>query len=125
MNTEKTAIKKKDLLLILVILCVALGLWLLRGLTAGTGGSVTVTVDGETVGTYDLSKDREIVLNGGTNILEIRDGEAFMKEANCPDQICVHQKAIRTKGSSIICLPNRVVAEIRDGSEDGIDAVAE
>ena len=46
-----------------------------------------------------------------------------MEEADCPDLLCVHQKAISKEGESIICLPNKVVVTIRGGEETELDAV--
>ena len=46
-----------------------------------------------------------------------------MESADCPDQICVRQKAISKEGESIICLPNKVVVSIVGGEEKELDAV--
>ena len=74
-------------------------------------------------GTYVLTEDRRIEINHGTNILEIKNGEASMIEADCPDQICVHEKAISADGESIICLPNKIVVEVESDKESELDAV--
>ena len=47
-----------------------------------------------------------------------------MKSADCPDQICVHQRAISKNGESIICLPNKVVVSIEGAEDSQIDVVA-
>ena len=50
-----------------------------------------------------------------------------MTEADCPDQLCVHQKAVDAAGGTIVCLPNKVVIEALSGAsfeDSGIDAVA-
>ena len=62
-------------------------------------------------------------INGGTNTVQIENGKVKMAAANCPDQICVHQKAISRNGESIICLPNKIVLKIVDGEEAELDAV--
>ena len=59
------------------------------------------------VETLDLQKERAFKINGGTNTVQIENGKVKMAAANCPDQICVHQKAISRNGESIICLPNK------------------
>ena len=86
-------------------------------------GIVAIKVDGATEGTYVLTEDRRIEINHGTNILEIKDGEDSMIEADCPDQICVHEKAISADGESIICLPNKIVVEVESDKESELDAV--
>ena len=39
--------------------------------------TVTVKVDGKVTGTYPLAKDQKIRINGGTNILTIKNGKAY------------------------------------------------
>ena len=42
---------------------------------------------------------------------EIKDGKVNMIEADCPDHLCMKQKAITDAGGTIVCLPNKVVIE--------------
>jgi hypothetical protein len=53
-------------------------------------------------------------VNGGTNLLIIQDGEAWVEEASCPDGLCKNMGKISQVGQSVICLPNKVVVEILD-----------
>ncbi len=122
----KVDLKKKDLVLIVVIICVAGLAFLLHSLIGGKGaGSVTVKVEGEITGVYSLAKDQTIEINGGSNILEIKNGYVDMVEANCPDLLCVKQKDISKNGENIICLPNKVVVTIDSSENSEIDAVAQ
>ena len=34
-----------------------------------------------------------------------------MTEADCPDHLCISQKAVGNSGGTIVCLPNKVVIE--------------
>ena len=77
-----------------------------------TGDRVTVTVRGEKCGEYSLSEDGIYSLNGGTNILEIKNGRARMTEADCPDRICVKEGWVSRMGECITCLPNKLVVEV-------------
>lgn len=91
------------------------------------GAQVKVTVDGALYGTYPLEIEQEIAIEKDgvvTNRLVIRDGVADMIEADCPDKLCVHQKAISKTGETIVCLPNKVVAEIIGSEESELDSVA-
>lgn len=116
--------KKNDLILIIVVGIIAAVIFLAYQVVGGkSAGSVTIKVNGKVEGVYSLSEDREIEINGGTNILRIENGKADMIEADCPDKLCVDQKAISKNNENIICLPNKVVVEV-DGSEDSeFDAV--
>ncbi|MFR6468422.1 MAG: NusG domain II-containing protein [Lachnospiraceae bacterium] len=51
---------------------------------------------------FSLSEDRRFLSE--KNILCISDGAAFMKWADCPDQLCVHQGRSR-KGRSLPVFP--------------------
>ena len=121
--------KKRDLLL-LVIIAAALIIFAIAFYTREKpdGGKVTVTVAGKEYGTYDLSKDREIpiVINGKeTNHLIIKNKKADMTEADCPDQICVNQKAISKEGETIVCLPNKVVVEVKGTDASDFDTMTQ
>ncbi|MGF0034203.1 NusG domain II-containing protein [Bariatricus sp. SGI.154] len=121
----KNGLKKKDWMLIGIIVCVAVLVTLVHVFIGGKGASkVTVKVDGVIQGTYSLSEDQEIEINGGTNILQIKNGRAKMIEADCPDQLCVHQKAVSMNHESIICLPNKAVVTVESSESSEYDAVA-
>lgn len=117
--------RKKDLLILIIIaavLVVFAAVFYTR--EKPEGGSVTVTVAGKEYGTYDLSKDQEIpiMINGKeTNHLIIKNGKADVTEADCPDQICVDQKAISKEGETIVCLPNKVVVEVKNAADAEFD----
>lgn len=117
-------VKKNDMILIGIVLCVALlGLFLYMKLGDKEPAEVLVSVDGVMKGRYRLSEDMEVEING-TNILVIANGKVKMKEADCPDQICVHHKAISKNKESIVCLPNKVVVEIVSSEESELDSIA-
>ncbi len=59
----------------------------------------------------------------GSNVIAIKDGCVYMKEADCKNKICVNTGKINSPGQSIVCLPNRIIVEIT-GKEEGFDAVA-
>ncbi|MCI9217661.1 NusG domain II-containing protein [Lachnospiraceae bacterium 42-17] len=120
-----TGIKKNDILLIFIVLAVAgLAYFLHSVIGAGGAGSVTVKVNGVIEGVYNLGEDQEIVINEGTNYLVIKNGKADMTKADCPDKLCVNQKAVSKKHESIICLPNKVIVEVNSGEKGEYDAVA-
>lgn len=118
------SLKKKDILLIIVILIVAGLAFLLHEVIGGKGANcVTVKVDGVIEGVYSLAEDKEIEINHGSNILVIRNGTADMVEADCPDKLCVKQKAVSKNNESIICLPNKVIVEVDSSENSEFDAV--
>ncbi len=89
------------------------------------GAVAEVTVDGELYGAYPLDQDQTVdIIIGETvaNVLEIQNKTADITKASCPDKLCVHQKAISHANETIICLPNKVVVEIKGGREPALDA---
>ena len=108
-----------DLGIILGLLILAGVLFFLYFNKGEEGAGVIVRVDGVEIARYSLSDDGRYELNGGTNILVIEDGAAYMLEADCPDHICINQGAITKSGVPIICMPHRLVIQIEGG---GIDA---
>ena len=116
--------KRNDKMLIVITLVIAIIVFLIHNLLGGKGAdTVTVKVDGKITGTYSLIENQTIEINDGSNILEIKDGIADMIEADCPDKLCVKQKAISKNGESIICLPNEVVVEVKSNEDSEYDAV--
>ena len=115
---KKKRMSKKDWVLIVVILCVAGLAFLLHEVIGAEGaGSVTVKVNGKIEGVYSLAEDREIKINGGSNVLVIKNHEADMVDANCPDKLCVKNH------ESIICLPNKVVVEVDSKENSQLDGI--
>ena len=114
---------RNDVILIAALLLAAgvLALWL--GLTRRAGGVARVQIDGETVMELPLDQDTQVVLGEGkhTNTLVIEKGAAQVMAADCPDQVCVRQGAVRYNGESIVCLPHKLVVFIEGGGSNGVD----
>ncbi len=116
-------IKKNDIILISVILALVLIVSAAVLLTKEKGAYVVVKVNGEVCGRYSLSEDGEYELNGGTNILRIKDGKAFLTHADCPDHLCIKQGKIDRTSETITCLPNKLTVTVfgADGEVDLIN----
>lgn len=115
--------KKRDMILIASILAIALVLLLVVQLTREEGAYVLVRVDGQETSRFSLSENGTYELNGGTNILRIENGVAYLTDANCPDQLCVHQGKISMTGQVITCLPNKLTVSVY-GTEESVDLVS-
>lgn len=121
--------KKKDLILICSVLVLAAAFWLVPravGLFVNSKEQkLRITVSGEEYGTYSLEED-QVIKVGDTNICEIKDKKVSMLSADCPDQLCIHQRTIQLQGETIVCLPNKVVLEItgtRQTDQEALDGV--
>ena len=123
-NLKQTPRLRYDLILIGALLVISLAVLLITTLTRREGGYVEVEKGGQVIATYSLSTDGEYSLNGGTNILVIEGGMAYLKDANCPDKTCVKTGKIHYVNQSIICLPNEISITVRGGSDNGVDFVS-
>lgn len=121
-------LSRNDIIFIVVLVVVVCGVAAVSYLRPqNTGAQVVVTVDGEEYGRYSLDEDIKVpIVQHGvtTNLLVIKEGQADMVDADCPDRLCVHQKAISKNHETIVCLPNKVVAEVVGSEESGFDTIA-
>ena len=119
--------KKNDVILIAGILLFALAAF--GGLSWYSAASTqkaeaVVEIDGQEQGHYPLEQDTTVdlqLVDGSYNLLEIKDGKADIIEASCPDKICVNHHPVSKRGESLVCLPNKVVVEIKNGEGMEVD----
>ncbi len=116
MQTNLAFAKKRDIMLILILLALSVVLGIGYYIShSGPAIRAEVTVDGKLVKVLDLSTDQEITIQGaknGTNHLIVRNGEIWCSQASCPDQVCVHQGKQSWDGEIIVCLPNLMIVQI-------------
>ena len=113
--------KKKDIILGIGIITVALLMLLFMQINRGEEGDrIQVTLDGKVYGTYSLEKDQVIEIEEGSfyNKIRVEDGKAYMEEANCPDGYCEEQGKISRHTQTIVCLPHKLVVEVLEADND-------
>ena len=108
--------KKRDIVLIALLLAAALALYFGAQLL-GTDevSSVVVTIDGAEVlrkplavnDSYEIRQD-----DGSVNVIAVENGAVYMKEANCRDGLCVQQGRMRSAAKTIVCLPHKLVVTL-------------
>ena len=79
------------------------------------GKRIKVSIDGKVVLVASLEEDKEYSFdgyNGGFNTVVVKNNKAYIKEADCPDRLCVKQGKISKTGETIICLPHRLIVEV-------------
>ena len=105
---------RNDVLLISILLIAAVIGWIVLSLNKTEGAYAVVVVDKVETATYPLNVDTEIRLenDGSYNILVIENGSAKIKEASCPDKLCVKQHEIKFNGETLVCLPNKTTVKI-------------
>ncbi len=117
---------KNDVIFIglMLVFCIAVSVAVYKG-GAVKGSYITITVDGDVYGTYSLLEEQTITVGEGehVNIIDIKDGKAYMTTASCPDQLCVNQSEICYDKQSIICLPNKVVVTVTSDENSDVDLI--
>lgn len=102
----------KETVIIALLLLVGVFSLVLVNYFAEDGSEVVVSVNGEVVGEYSLYFDAEYQIGEG-NVLTVFGGKAYMSYADCPDHTCKNMGKISALGEKIICLPNKVMVEIK------------
>ncbi|WP_425060615.1 hypothetical protein SCACP_13500 [Sporomusa carbonis] len=122
---------KADKWLVIVLLLIAIsgiGLNMYYVSGNGQGRSVIITVNGKTVKTFPLREGYvgEFRIGGDTeyNIIEYKAGRVRVREADCPDQVCVRSGWISVPSQEIVCLPYRVVVKVVSDSPADVDDIA-
>ena len=106
-------IKKRDIILALVLILLGIVCY------------GVIRLGQKEIGRYDLNTDttKEIQTAKGINILEIKNGMAYVTEADCPDQVCIRMGKISKTGENIVCLPHKLVIQVEgdDGQKSEYD----
>lgn len=114
--------KKKDLIILsTIIILIALGFIFNHFYFNQNGDYVYITVNNQEYQKVPLKQDQTININN-TNTVIINNGIVYMKDASCPDKLCVDQGQISKNGEQIICLPNQVVVAIISSQNNDVDA---
>lgn len=106
---------KRSIIFIIVSIVIILFVFLLFG-NFKKGKYIEITIEDKLYGTYSLNKEQTIKLDN--NIIEIKDGYAYMFEANCPDHTCISMGKIANNNQMIVCLPNKVIVKVIDTNTD-------
>lgn len=103
-----------DVLIILGVLFLALTIFFSFFLS-NKGNRVVVTIENETVAELDLNVDskRTFSTEYGFNNLVIEKGSCKVETADCRDGICINRGKISKTGESIVCLPHKLIVEIK------------
>jgi hypothetical protein len=112
-----------DVLLVLALLAVPV--WSLVASRRAAGGRAAAYIfhDNRLVGVYPLDRDQVVRISHDRPddvTIEISGGRVRVAESDCLKGICKSAGWVKTPGRSIVCLPNRVVVEIR-GQNDEYD----
>jgi hypothetical protein len=78
-------------------------------------GGENYIIDGKSIcivkcDTGEVEKDFDV---DSYNVMIVEDNSINIIDADCPDKICVNHSSIENEGETIICLPHKLVVEIK------------
>lgn len=119
----KTTIGDKVLIVLLIVVSLIFAYKIAINRTGGSDMYISIQVNGEEIKTIDFTDDMigktyEIKTEFGRNVIEIGDHSVWVIEADCPDKLDVKQGKIDKPGWPIVCLPNRLIIEIKSRADE-------
>jgi hypothetical protein len=114
---------------VLIAFCLALSIvlfFLLPGLVVSGGSEVVIRSNERVAGRYSLDEDRRIEVPGpiGSTAVRVESGRVCVESSPCANKVCIHMGTIGREGGLIVCVPNRVIVTVGNGTPEGVDAVS-
>lgn len=103
--------KKGDFVIISAVTAMVILSIVLIFVFSKQGSRVVIKQNNEIIYNESIYIDKTV--DTKTNTVVIKNGEVYISDADCKNQICVKSGKISKKGESIVCLPNKVTVEIK------------
>jgi len=122
-------LKTSKLDIVLVVLILGFSLFSLLRMVVKVKGEradkkmAFVYQDGRLEQEIGLSENRKVGLFGGKLWVQIKEGRIRVAKADCPEHICMNMGWIQNAGQTIVCVPNKVLIEIKSTEPIMVDAV--
>ncbi len=124
--------KRFDIIIVVLIIAIAagsLGILRMNSNKKYQEKYVEVYVDGELIKTivFDSTNNTEpftVQTSHGINVIGIENGMVQITEADCRDQICIKDGPISEPGEMLVCLPHKVVVEVKGKGEEKVDELS-
>ena len=122
-NSERKLLRLRDVFIIVSMIAAVFVFYAL--LPESGGETAVVSHDGIVVAEIPLGSSGEYVFPQVPDmVFTAGDGAVSVKESNCGDKTCMRTGKISKRGEAIICVPNKIVVEIKGSSkESDVDAV--
>ncbi len=121
----RLGIRLGDILLMIMLLLLAVGLFVIPLLQARAATAEIVIMETGQVRTVSLADDATYEVSAREVHLTVcvRDGEIFVSESDCRDGVCRNTPPISRGGQSIVCAPAGIMVRIT-GEEVLVDGVS-
>jgi hypothetical protein len=124
--------KKGDKIAAICIICLVLfstiGTLVYKQYVKSNHNFAIIKLDGKVIQTIDLNavkaqKEWKVYDKAGNyNLIEVLPGKIRVKDADCPDKICVRTGWISQAGQMAVCLPHKMIIDI-EGKSNTVDSV--
>lgn len=119
-NSARKLLRKSDIIIIVLLVGAVFAYYFLL---AEVGGTAVVSCGGGVIAELPLDVPGEFVFPQVPDmVFTVADGTVSVSESGCGDRTCMRTGKISHKGETIICVPNRIIVEIKT-DESGVDAV--
>lgn len=126
-NVKKAHIFKKwDIIIIIVLIILSFIPEVVFGMVMGRSYNETyaeITLDGKLYKKIPLSEHRgedkiDIKTQYGYNVIDVKNDSISIIDADCKDKICIKAGSISKPGESLVCLPHKLMVEIKGSNND-------
>ena len=120
--------KKGDIIVIftlIVVFCLSF-IYISNSFITTGDKYISVQVNGEEIKQINFGNEKKVYpirTSFGLNILEVDNESVRVIEASCPDKLDVKFGKINKVGQAIICMPNRLVIQIKSRKTNDLDVV--
>ena len=125
-DAVKDILKKHrvDIIVISALLLISVLLIVFVNVFRRDGAMIEIEQGGEVIAKYPLDKNGVYELNGGTNVITVEAGVAYMSYSDCPDHTCENIGKVKYVGQTIVCLPNKLTVTVVGESDGAVDFVS-
>lgn len=122
-NSGRKLLRLRDVFIIVFIIAAVFVFYAL--LPEDGGERAVVSRDGEVIAEIPLDGSGEYVFPQVPDmVFAAGNGAVSVTESNCGDKVCMRTGKISKRGEAIICVPNKIIVEIKGSSkESDVDAV--
>lgn len=116
--------KKKDIIVIGILLVVLAVGYFFYSLTQGEKEYAVVYYHNEEIGRFEVDVDATYTYEGdyGSFSVEVKDGKYHAVNVDCPNHDCENVGWVAEGSSiSIVCVPNQIYVQQENVSVDGVD----
>lgn len=121
-NNERKLLRLRDVFIIVSVIAAA---FVFYALLPEGGGKAAVFRDGVVIAEIPLDVSGEYVFPQVPDmVFTAENGAVSVTESSCGDKTCMRTGKISKRGEVIICVPNKIIVEIKGSSEErDVDAV--